>query len=467
MKTQGAFRRYQFQWLRRVCVFSLLVCFLLSTGCGNIGGEEDELDQSTGSITGTVLNAATLARLAGAQVVATQDGEPVGADITDVNGGFTMEKVPPGITALVASLGNAASAQLTVNVVAGRTTTDVVLAIAVPPQARAFVLTTDGGTGSFATINLDTRIAIPNMLLVGNDPQVRFFHNFAYVVNRAPQNTIQVLNAQNNFTLARQFTTGNGSNPHDIALVSAEKAYVTRYDLRTLLVVNPSAGQSLNEIDLSRFADADGIPEMDQMLIVGNRLFISAQRLNPNNLPTGMSLLIIIDTITDQVLGSIELTGTNPVTQLLFDQPNNRMLVGEAGDPFLLDGGIDAIDLATNRASGFVVNEAALGGEISAMVLLSDTKGYAVVQDNVSQLVSFNPRTGTRLGVLLTTPGLFLSALAINDRDELFVGDRTPASPGVRIVNTITDRESTVVPINVGFPPAGAPNALFFFSVSE
>ncbi len=437
---------------------------LVFTGCGNVESDGGSSSPKTGQIRGTVINAISLLRLAGANVVATQDGEPVGAVSSAENGTFNLEDIPPGPTQLTASLDGFTSDPVTVEVVIGKTVTDVVLAIRVPGNEIAFVLTTNGVNGTFSTINLDDRGVTPSVAPVGRDPQARLFNGFVYVINRAPQNNIQVLDPQNNFVTVRQFITGANSNPHDIAFVSAEKAYVTRYDQQTLLVLNPLTERFLNEIDLSPFADADGIPDMDQMVIVGNRLYVSLQRINRNNFfPTDVSLLVVIDTLTDRIIESIELTGTNPVTQLVFDQANNRILVGEAGDPFLLDGGIDVIDVATNQATGFLIREVTLGGDLSAFVLLSEEKGYAVVGQNVSSLVAFSPRTGGFLGTLLTTPEFSLAALAVNDRNELFVGDRDSFTPGIRIFNTTTDREITVLPMNVGFPPAAPPNAILFF----
>src|SRR4030095_2669216 len=66
-----------------------------------------------------------------------------------------------------------------------------------------------------------------------------------------------------------------------------------------------------------------------------------------------------------------------------------------AGDIFAVgDGGLERIDPATRTAAGtFFVDETTLGGNILDFVLLSATKGYAVVQAAglANRLVAFDP----------------------------------------------------------------------------
>ena len=62
-------------------------------------------------------------------------------------------------------------------------------------------------------------------------------------------------------------------------------------------------------IDLASLADGDGLPEMSQMALVGERLFVSLQRLDRRTgfVPNGPSWLAVVDTTTDTVTGAIEL----------------------------------------------------------------------------------------------------------------------------------------------------------------
>src|ERR1043166_8202454 len=173
------------------------------------------------------------------------------------------------------------------------------------PQRKAFVIATDFETGSFGTISLDTpRVVVPanRERRVHSDAVARTFGGLVYVVNRFFGDNIQVLDPSRDFATRFQCLTGERSNPHDIAFLNAAKAYVTLADKTTLLIVNPSASPNCADfirgaIDLQQFADADGLPEMDQMAIVGDRLYVALQRLDRNNffIPAGPGSLVVID----------------------------------------------------------------------------------------------------------------------------------------------------------------------------
>ena len=67
-------------------------------------------------------------------------------------------------------------------------------------------------------------------------------------------------------------------------------------------------------------------------------------------------------------------------------------------------------------------------------------------------LVAYDTQT-EKTKTLLSTTGFNLSGLAVNDRDELYIGDRTKEKPGVRIVDLKTGAEVTSSPIDTGLPP--------------
>ena len=90
---------------------------------------------------------------------------------------------------------------------------------------------------------------------------------------------------------------GNGTNPQDIEVVAADKAYVTLYERSEVLVVDPRDGTEIDRIDLSAFADADGLPEIADIARVGQRLYVSCQRLDRNATwgPADDSFFAVID----------------------------------------------------------------------------------------------------------------------------------------------------------------------------
>ena len=127
--------------------------------------------------------------------------------------------------------------------------------------------TTDYATGGLSSLDLDTNTVVNDHLTIHSDAVVRTYRDKVYILNRLGQDNVIVLSGDDLQTPLTQYSTGNGTNPHDIAFVSEEKAYISRYGRTHLLVVNPVTGDSLGTVDLSTFADADGLPETSQLAV--------------------------------------------------------------------------------------------------------------------------------------------------------------------------------------------------------
>jgi hypothetical protein len=281
-------------------------------------------------------------------------------------------------------------------------------------------------------------------------------------VNRYLGDNLQVLTDR--LATRLQCSTGVGSNPHDVAVVAPDKAYVTRYDRDALWVVDPSAGSCagfhVGTIGLGALADADGLPEMDQMAVVGTRLFVALQRLDRTSgfTPTGPSVLAVVDTATDQVIASIELMGRNAFADsagLQHEPGTGKLLVPQAGNIFRTgDGGIERVDPDAMVSEGFLVTEDALGGSVTDFVLASPERGYAVVLDENLRnlLVAFDPRDGRFLGRVFASTQ-FLSDVAMAPDGTLWLADRGLPRPGIRIFDAATGEQRSKGVIDVGLPP--------------
>jgi hypothetical protein len=336
-----------------------------------------------------------------------------------------------------------------------------------PAETRAFVSTSTFEEGSFATIALDEpRAVTPStpQRRIFRDAVARGFGNQIYVVNRLYADNIQVLDPADGLRTRLQCSTGNGTNPHDIVVVAPHKAYVTLFEKRELLIVDPSAPRDCSgfirgRIDLSSLADGDGIPDMDQMAVVGDRLYVSLQRLDINSilrLPAENGALAVIDVATDQLIGGIDLTGENPfgATKGLTVR-DGTMWVAEAGEFNVFDGGLERVDLRTGVASGFVATETDLGGDITDFAIVSDHLAYAVVSRPgfTNALVSFDPSTGRLLATHHTSSGYTLFDIELNDRGELYLADRSRRAPGIRVFRASDGAPLTTGVLDLGLPP--------------
>jgi hypothetical protein len=332
--------------------------------------------------------------------------------------------------------------------------------------ARAVVATTDFQTGILAVL----RTAAPRRVRqpdtpIHSDAVIRSAGGQLVVVNRFLGDNIQVLDPARGFQTRLQCSTGVASNPHDIAAVAPDKAYVTRYGRPELWVVDPTASGCARfrrgAIDLGAFADADGLPEMSQMAVVGDRLFVSVQRLDRGRgfAPTGPSRVVVIDTATDRVLTSIQLAGANAfgdASGIVREPGTGRLVLGTPGDIYRVgDGGLERVDPETLTAEGrFFVTEDELGGNVTDFVLVSATKGYAIVQDRQlrNHLVAFDPSGAAPPHDLLVRDA-YLPDIVLGPDGLLWLADMSLPTPGLRRFDPATDRQLAPRVIDVGLPP--------------
>ena len=332
---------------------------------------------------------------------------------------------------------------------------------------QAVLTTTDYSSGGLSSLDLGTNTATNDHLTIHSDAAVRTYRNRVYVLNHLGQDNVIVLDANDLKAPLTQYSTGNGSNPHDIAFVSEEKAYISRFGRTHVLIVNPVTGDSLGSVDLSTFADADGLPEVSQLALYGSHLFAACHRLDREKdwAPTDISVIAIVDVTTDLLLDAD--ADTEGVQGIVMNSRNPAGAAQRGSKWFLsavnsytdlTDGGIEVIDLENRRSEGIVLDEATAGGNLSSLVMTSDNDGYAVVTDekfvNTVKRLNLTAQTASQgldglSGGFVPGLGVFGSRLYILDQGSF--GD--PASAGVKIYDVNTD-ELLAGPISTGLPPA-------------
>lgn len=331
--------------------------------------------------------------------------------------------------------------------------------------ARAIVTNSDFTVGSVSILYGDPPSSVCTPCVrVGGDTAVRVAGSRVYVINRWGEDNIQVLAPENSFETALQFSTGNGTNPQDIVVINANKAFVSRLQNAKLLVVNPSTGAILDEVDLSAWADADGVPESARMLLIDNRLFVALQRLDTANwfTPTDKSSIAVINTDNNQVVTVIDLATTNPVTRLVYSPAENKIYVGCAGfyQSFgytIPDGGVETVtvDTATDTYTpdGLVIDEATLGGDVNAIAVVSATQAYALISDAMfmNYLVRFNPTAGTVDNTLWISAS-YMPDMILDSHGYIYLADRALNNHGIRIFDTGTDQIAGA-PLGTPLPP--------------
>lgn len=173
---------------------------------------------------------------------------------------------------------------------------------------------------------------------------------FLMLVNRLQGDNLQFVDPESGQTVL-QWSTGNGSNPYN-AVFYGERAFISLYEEPSLLVARWDTGQELGRVDLSAWADSDGIPEASRLFHANGLLFLTLERMDRELWrPAGESMLLAIDPERLEVTGSMVLPADNPAGgdwslqgSLAWTAATGAYL-SDSGDGLALDGGLMAVDL--------------------------------------------------------------------------------------------------------------------------
>jgi hypothetical protein len=328
------------------------------------------------------------------------------------------------------------------------------------------------------------------------DIMVVAFENYFYRIERFQADNITKFDIAAPDTPIYQYSVldsgdADSANPHGLIFLSAEKAYLLRYGKATAWIVNPSATTEaefkIGELDLSAYADQDGLPEMDTGVIVDDILYITLQRMDRSDgwAPKNTSYVALFNTETDEEID----TGTqNPddVKGIALPGPNTGAIqylagndtiyiqaIGDYGSTYYnrdpaYTGGIITLN-PTTYETALLVDDGDDSdhpyGNITGMAIVSAEKGYFVGYagwgDNT--LYEFSPTTGDVSGVVsaelsnINIAGMQAGAYA-DKNDRLWVCNQTDAEVVILDTedNTIDEKLSTNLnPLMVVFTSEG------------
>jgi hypothetical protein len=246
----------------------------------------------------------------------------------------------------------------------------------------------------------------------------------------------------------------NPANPYDLLVLSADKAYVTRWAsaYNDILIVNPDTGIAQGTIDFTgRGTNTDGLPRLDKMLYIHGRVWVLMQNINAFFSEYGPGLVGAVDPETDGIEDVVALSIKNPA-DLGYDDRDNRIYVAATGD--WLDpatGGLQAINPQSRAAEDVLISGAALGGFITHMAFKDAHTAYlSVTKSDFSgdKVVRVNPAEGVIGKTLYEYPGLYVSDLALDERQNLVIADYSNSRVVLMDLDTglIVDTFDTLVP---------------------
>jgi hypothetical protein len=343
-------------------------------------------------------------------------------------------------------------------------TNAVLLDLAASQSIVSVGISADYSAGNMGQYDILKGTSNANLLTIYSDNDVRAFDGCLYVLERyGKDNLLKITGSTiSNSTVAYEKNIGASVNIQDIACIDTTKAYITQLGSAQIVIFNPSTGlKSSKTIDLSAFDtyavtdSADVVPYMTRALLYNGKVYVACQRLHA---PVGgfiqaadTSKIVVINATTDSVEKAINLLYKDPQELYIF---NGKLYVASVGVWGVGDAGIEAIDLATDASAGSVVTESEFSGDVASVVVVSDTKGYAVISDLstfTTSLYSFNPQAKT-VGSKITGIDAPCSGHIAFDGTYVYVGDRSSTSPGIVVINPATDAKVGTTK-NIGLPP--------------
>ena len=331
------------------------------------------------------------------------------------------------------------------------------------PAGTGFVLTSTYETSSLDVFSTtDPSGMRRDLVLASGDTALRPVGKRIAILNRGDASNLMLLDA--NATVLTQLALP-GCGPHDVISLPDCRLLVACYEDSRLRLVDPAQATTAYGPDLAAFADVDGKTEVDQLLLVGNRIYVTLQNLDRDAYsPAGPGLVAVIAADTLEVLDvrpgvngiqAWELPRQNPYTAILL-LDDGRLAVGCAGNQ-RDHAGMGVVALSPlDGATEVLFDGDALGGPPSLVRRDPDGAMYALITypdawalDPEMRLIRLEHPTPT---VLYAVPGFKLSGLAFDSAGLAYVGNRTAdATNGVWRVNP-TD-VTTEGPFATGLPP--------------
>ncbi len=264
-----------------------------------------------------------------------------------------------------------------------------------PPYSDSVfaVATSDFMSGALFAVDINSGLVSRRIDTLNQDSGLFSYQGKVYTLDRThgvgrlydPQNQWR---EPQEFPIAAPTIPQAQTNPHSLYVdAKNRRALVTLYGGREVTLRGATALGVLNLDQLSagiqRFipltdgtAPGEQNPEADRIFACGSSIYVTLQNLDRNNAyqPAGPGQIVVIDADTLVVRSYIALLGNNPVAARFLGTDCAQLLVADAdyqlgqGTNMLSEqGGLELIDLGTNKSLGMQITARELGGNISAM----------------------------------------------------------------------------------------------------
>lgn len=354
---------------------------------------------------------------------------------------------------------------------------------------NAFVYTVDAQftTGAAAIVSLDEpftvlKTGIGEGSWFSTDVLFQSDSRYVYIIDRTNGN-ITVVDPLDEGKELTQISVGPASNPKAVVRIN-DKLYISRNDEESVLILDADTFQEAGTVDISKFSDADNLPDMGYAVTAEGKIWLLLERLDrtnawtPSTWPTDKAYMVSIDPATDAIEAEIPLLGKNPYQILKIDPlTGNLYFISSVGT----GAGIEMINPKTGTSAGWLVEPSvfptgsAPDSGISFAVATTTTvfvvvpegfQGWTAYDWDETVLFAIDRNTGEKSEVLRSSAGYKgLACLELspgnprNADKQLLITCAGPGprvtKPGLRIFDPVTLKELTSAPLNTGLPPFG------------
>jgi hypothetical protein len=133
--------------------------------------------------------------------------------------------------------------------------------------------------GALAQVDLESWAVSDRLTATSGDPSVVADGGWLFQVNGYNTDTIRVYAPGDLSAPLAEFSTGAGSNPHDVE-VCGGKLFVSLFETTRIGIYDPASGSEIGEVSLADWSDADGLPEVSSLVELEGVLYAALQHFD-------------------------------------------------------------------------------------------------------------------------------------------------------------------------------------------
>lgn len=277
-------------------------------------------------------------------------------------------------------------------------------------DSYAFAYATDySSSGQLYFLSLsggNAQLTNTDVAELGSSATIQLFDDLLIVLHDGysliSSDNLQILDPLDNYATYAQWSTGNGTNPHDVA-VTGLRAFISLYNPSAdtdnadgddlpgdVIEMNLTDGSITHRYAFTNYLNADGAQaaHAGNILLHGNQLYVLLQDLEPTTFAADApGKLGIIDVQNHEITDVITLQGRNP-TSLALSADGTRLFISHMAtydfasltfDTSTEFGGIEIINTSTLTTELFL-NDEDLGGYVESLIA-SDDFIYSIVSN--------------------------------------------------------------------------------------